>query len=273
MHKVTKGLVLVGLLATHPLEFLDRMEVHWQKRLQRRYQKTAGPATYLKACGMEEGIRALSAVLALDLTATLSEPELQGIQLRVAQSTLGLEKVANLPFPVVFNADPALAQLCYVLCRALEPETVLETGVAYGVTSAMILTALHKNQKGTLHSIDLPPIGDRAGTYTGIVVPNEYKYRWHLHRGSSKRVMASLFGSGLRQIDLFVHDSANVFAVQKRELETVWLHLAPRCAIVMNNIGHNTAFADFIKGNNIGSWLVIEQKAKKGDITGVILRL
>jgi predicted O-methyltransferase YrrM len=273
MHKVTKGLVLVGLLATHPLEFLDRMEVQWQKRKQRRYQKTAGLATYLKPCAMEEGIRALSAVLARDLTATLREPELQGIQLRVAHSTLDLEKVANLPFPTIFNADPTVVQLCYVLCRALEPETVLETGVGYGVTSATILTALHRNQKGTLHSIDLPPIRDRAGTCTGIMVPNEYKYCWHLHRGSSKRVMASLFGSGLRQIDLFVHDSANVFAVQKRELETVWPHLAAHCAIVMNNIGHDPAFAEFVKQNRIDRWFAIEQSAKRGDITGVILRV
>jgi Methyltransferase domain len=273
MHKVTKGLVLMGLLATHPLEFLDRMEVQWQKRKQRRHQKTAIPAIYPKTCAMEEGIRALSAVLACDLTATLREPELQGIQLRVAQSTLELEKVVNLPFPTIFNADPTVAQLCYGLCRVLEPETVLETGVGYGVTSATILTALHRNQKGTLHSIDLPPILDHAGAFTGIMVPNEYKDRWHLHRGSSKGVMPSLFGSGLRQVDLFVHDSANVFAVQKRELETVWPHLAAHCAILMNNIGHNTAFAEFVKHTKIDRWFVLEQKAKQGILTGVILRV
>jgi predicted O-methyltransferase YrrM len=271
MHKVAKCWTLLRLLATHPLELLDRIEVYWQAQKQKR--KAVAPAAYPKSCGMEEGIQALSSGLACDLTTILCERKLQDIQLRVTRSTQDLEKLANLPFPIHFHADPTLAQLCYVLCRALEPETVLETGVAYGVTSATILAALHKNQKGTLHSIDLPPIGDRAGTHIGIVVPNEYMYRWHLHRGSSKRVMASLFGTGLRQIDLFIHDSANVFAVQKMELEIVWPHLAPHGAIVMNNIGHNIAFAEFVKENHIDRWFVIEQRAKKGDLTGVILRV
>ena len=96
---------------------------------------------------------------------------------------------------------------------------------------------------------------------------------WHLHSGSSRRLIPTLFGGGLRQVDFFVHDSRNVFAVLKMELEIVWPHLAPHGAIVVNNIGRNTAFADFVKENNIESWLVIEQKAKKGDLTGVILRV
>lgn len=271
MHKVTKGLVLVGLLATHPLEFLDRMETYWEGQKQKR--KTVASAVYAKGCGMEEGVRALSSVLARDLTSILCEPELQDIQLHVARSTQDLEKIANRPFPLIFNADPTLAQLCYVLCRALEPETVLETGVAYGVTSATILAALHKNQKGSLHSIDLPPIGDRAGRYIGFIVPNGYKYRWHLHRGSSRRLLPTLLDGGLRQVDFFVHDSGNVFAALKMALETVWPHLAPHGAIVVNNIGRNTAFAEFVKAKNIDRWFVIEQEAKKGDLTGVILRV
>jgi len=272
MHKMSKALMLLRLLTTRPLEFLDRMDVQWQKQKQRSDQKSNASTMYPKAYCMDEGIRGLSNLLGHDLSATLSEPELQGIQFRVARSTLELERETNLPFPTIFNADPSLAQLCYVLCRALKPETVLETGVGYGVTSATILAALHNNQKGTLHSIDLPPILDQGGTYTGIVLPDEFKYRWQLHRGSSKRVMASLFASGVDQIDLFVHDSANIFAVQKRELETVWPHLPPHCAIVMNNIGRNLAFAEFVEQKQIDHWFVIEQNEKKGDLTGIILR-
>jgi predicted O-methyltransferase YrrM len=272
MDRVTKGFVLLRLLATHPLEFLDRMEVQWQKQKQRKYQKTAASGTYPKAYSMEEGLRALSSVLARDLSATLSEPELRDVQRRVAQSTRGLEKVANLPFPVVFNADPSLVQLCYGLCRALEPETVLETGVGYGVSSAAILAALHKNQRGTLHSIDLPPIADRAGKYIGIMAPDEYRQRWHFHRGSSKRLMPGLFSGALRQVDLFLHDSAIIYTLQKRELETVWPHLAPHGAIVVSDIARNPAFAEFVTEKHVDRWFAIEQKTKKGVIAGVILR-
>jgi predicted O-methyltransferase YrrM len=39
--------------------------------------------------------------------------------------------------------------------RAFQPETVVETGVANGVSSAHILLALQKNERGILHSVGL----------------------------------------------------------------------------------------------------------------------
>jgi predicted O-methyltransferase YrrM len=45
-------------------------------------------------------------------------------------------------------------------CAAwMSPNIVLETGAAYGVTSAFIVQALEVNRKGTLISVDLPPLG------------------------------------------------------------------------------------------------------------------
>src|SRR6266403_4839363 len=44
----------------------------------------------------------------------------------------------------------------YVICRALEPEVVIETGVASGLSSAYILKALSDNVRGRLYSVDLP---------------------------------------------------------------------------------------------------------------------
>src|ERR1051326_7722748 len=60
----------------------------------------------------------------------------------------------------------------YAAIRAFRPETVVETGVANGVSSSYILLALEKNKQGTLHSIDigtdkyLPP-----GKTVGWTVP------------------------------------------------------------------------------------------------------
>jgi len=44
----------------------------------------------------------------------------------------------------------------YAAVRILKPECVVETGIANGVSSAYILLALHRNQRGKLHSIGLP---------------------------------------------------------------------------------------------------------------------
>jgi len=44
----------------------------------------------------------------------------------------------------------------YVICRVMKPMTVVETGVAAGLSTSYMLYALEKNRRGELHSIDMP---------------------------------------------------------------------------------------------------------------------
>jgi hypothetical protein len=54
------------------------------------------------------------------------------------------------------DGDPAFLQAIWRLIRRLNAAKVVETGVAHGVTSRIILEAL--NGRGHLWSIDLPPV-------------------------------------------------------------------------------------------------------------------
>lgn len=272
MSKLAKLSILLQLLVTRPPEFYDRVEVLWQARKQKYFWNRLASAAYSNSICIDDAIGVLSKAVVRDMGAILSEPELQAIQNHVAKLTRSLEQLAILPFPTFFNADSTLAQLCYAVCRAWEPKTVLETGVGYGVTSATILAALHKTQAGTLHSIDLPPIADKDGKYVGLMVPEEYRCRWHFYRGSSKRLLARLLPLKISQVDIFVHDSPCTYELQKFELESVWPHLAPAGVMVLNNVGKNQAFAEFAVEKNITSSFLIEQKEKKGDLTGIILK-
>ncbi len=260
------------LLIGNPVEFCDRTEIILQARRQRRRFRKGQFTAYPERCSFADALRALSGQLGRDLLSILDEPELQDIQSRVAKQTAALKNLRNLPFPVVYNADSTLSRLAYLLCRALEPETVLETGVAYGVTSATILAALYRNGKGVLHSVDLPPIADRTSLqYIGTMIPAEYKSRWHLHLGASKRVLPALLGKSIAQVGLFIHDSASIHQVQQREMEMVWPNLAPGGAMILNNIGKKAAFKTFVNEKNLKYWIAIEQQEKRGDLTGVIL--
>src|SRR5262245_12317336 len=58
-----------------------------------------------------------------------------------------------LPFPTFYNADLTLALLSHALTRYLRPQFVLEMGVGYGITSALILRALERNDCGELVSV------------------------------------------------------------------------------------------------------------------------
>ena len=54
------------------------------------------------------------------------------------------------------NLSPLSSKRLYALLRRLQPEVLVETGVCNGVSSAVILHALHANERGHLYSVDLP---------------------------------------------------------------------------------------------------------------------
>ena len=91
-----------------------------------------------------------------------------------------------LPFPLEYNAASSLANLCYALVRALRPATVLETGVAYGVSSSFIAKALSVNGEGELHSVDRPAVQPGFEDCIRALVPDHSCSRWTLHRGNEQ---------------------------------------------------------------------------------------
>jgi predicted O-methyltransferase YrrM len=147
------------------------------------------------------------------------------------------------PYTPRWAADSVMARLCYLACRLIEPQVAIETGVAYGVSSAYILTAMRENGKGTLHSVDLPPLRRKAEKFWGIAVPDDLTGLWSLHRGTSARVLPRL----LREtptVDLFVHDSLHTHKNMSREFDTIWPHLRPGALLLADDIERNRAFGE-----------------------------
>jgi hypothetical protein len=171
------------------------------------------------------------------------------------------------PFALLHNGDFALAKLCYLACRALKPAVVLETGVAYGVTSAFILKALDVNGRGVLHSIDLPPLDRDADQFVGILIPPALKNRWELHRGTSRRLLPALLLE-LQRVDLFVHDSLHTYRNINWELKTVRPHLGRPCVVIADDVENNSAFSDWIRATRPNFSATLQELEKK-DLFGV----
>lgn len=55
------------------------------------------------------------------------------------------------------DGDAGLVRAIWCLTRHLRPSNLVETGVAHGLTSRLILEALERNEAGHLWSIDHPP--------------------------------------------------------------------------------------------------------------------
>jgi predicted O-methyltransferase YrrM len=150
------------------------------------------------------------------------------------------------PFSLRWAADSVLARCCYLMCRLLEPDVVVETGVAYGVSSAFILRALEENGRGVLHSVDLPPLRREYERFWGVAVDRGLEGRWKLHRGSSVRVLPRLLEE-LETVDLFVHDSLHTYRNMRREFEAVWPRLRDGGVILADDVERNRAFGELLR--------------------------
>jgi len=86
--------------------------------------------------------------------------------------------------------SPLRSPIVYVAVRALKPSIVVETGVASGVSTTLILKALSLNGKGQLYSIDAPNLDPLArlpnGKEPGWLVPLDLRERGHFILGLSK---------------------------------------------------------------------------------------
>lgn len=195
----------------------------------------------------------------LEIEDFLAEPALEQIELRVQK---GLDHLpADAPFPRVLNGDFALGRLCYALCRAFHPSSIVETGVCYGVSSAFFLQALRENNVGTLYSIDLPPLGKEADDFVGRLVPDDLHSRWELHRGTSKSLLTNM-AKRIGSVDFFIHDSLHTYRNMQRELRTITPYLSPLAFVLSDDIENNPAFAEWAEQVRPSYWTALKQQNK-----------
>jgi hypothetical protein len=140
------------------------------------------------------------------------------------------------------DGDRGLARAVWCITSHLAPQAVVETGVARGITSRVVLERLLRNGGGRLWSIDLPAVNHPgwAGEI-GFVVPPEIRGPWTLIEGSSRRKLPALL-KRLGAIDVFVHDSLHSERNMRFELGRAWPALRPGGAAVVDDVHMNAGF-------------------------------
>jgi predicted O-methyltransferase YrrM len=246
--------LLASLALRRPREFYDRMEGYTDLGLDLLFSAspTYETVTWKGALrDMEERFGRAADVL--------DEPalgEVEGSTRRLLKDLRGED-----PFSSRSAVDSLLARCCYLACRLLEPTVVVETGVAYGVSSAFILRALEENGRGVLHSVDLPPLRREYERFWGMAVDGTLKGRWVLHRGASARVLPRLLKE-LETVDLFVHDSLHTYRNMRREFETIWSRLRAGGALVADDVERNRAFGE-LRQENPALWRVVRDREER----------
>jgi len=177
------------------------------------------------------------------------------------------------------DGDAGLVRAIWCLTRHLSPKKVIETGVAHGVTSRVILEALKRSGDGHLWSIDLPPLEREWRKQIGAAVDDRCSDRWSYIKGSSRRRLPGLL-SRLGEIDLFIHDSLHSERNVLFELDRAWAAIRPGGAIVVDDVDANNGFWSFTQTVSDHEHLICEaeplhpdlRRFNKKGLFGIILK-
>jgi predicted O-methyltransferase YrrM len=139
----------------------------------------------------------------------------------------------------------------FLIVRALKPERFLETGVANGKSSLMMLAAMDLNGRGTLVSVDMATIeasgADRhkaQGKAIGWLVPERLRSRWDLRIGSSHDVLPAI-GDDEPRLDIFMHDSLSSYENMMFEYGEARRLVKPQGLLISDDIETCGAFSEF----------------------------
>ena len=161
------------------------------------------------------------------------------------------------------DGDRAQAKAIWCLVAHLRPAAVVETGVAHGLTSRVILEGIQRNGSGHLWSVDLPAVDPALHHEIGIAIPAALRPHWTYVEGTSRRRLPDLV-RGLKHVDLFLHDSLHTGRNTLFELDTVSAGLPPGGAALVDDIHRNLGFSRFIEQVAPAAWVAARHVSGDG---------
>jgi len=159
-----------------------------------------------------------------------------------------------------WDAHENFSKICYAIVKIMKPDTVVETGVGRGMSSASILKAMDENGKGQLFSIDLPFIWPASSV--GSLVPNHHRRKWTLVLDSGERALPKIMNE--KSVDFFVHDSDHSYDSQIAEYTIAWPNISKNGILVSDDV-NNDAFLEFTEAIGCEP-IIVSQPGKRHPI-------
>lgn len=157
----------------------------------------------------------------------------------VAMELESAYETARISKPLAWAVEANTSALLYCLVRTLKPKRVLETGIANGHSSYLLLSALsHNNSGGTLTSVDI-------SRDVGALVPEGLRQNWHrlfLDTDSPSLTYLLDLVEPLRPIDVFLHDGDHRFPGQLLDYATAAAILRPGGLVLSDDVHMTTAW-------------------------------
>lgn len=172
------------------------------------------------------------------------------------------------PYPVDYSINSDSRKFLYSIIRILKPTNIIETGVAYGTSSAYILKGLQDNGMGRLYSVDSVFRPWQSEEMIGSIIPENLKKNWNLVVGKSSEKLQEIFEE-LDKIDIFIHDSSHTYKNMMFEFNIAIKNIKKNGMIISDDVLGNDAFYDFTYTNNLKNYVV---KVEEGVGLGIIIK-
>jgi predicted O-methyltransferase YrrM len=146
----------------------------------------------------------------------------------------------TLAWPAEWGIDSSTAITLYAAVRSRKPATVIETGIANGHSSFLILSALARNGAGRLASVDVRHD-------VGQLVPPRLADRWSRIIVDDRRPDLGVLTDSLAAFapfDIFFHDGDHRFVGQMVDYKLAAEHLAPTGLLLSDDIDDSSAWLD-----------------------------
>jgi len=153
-----------------------------------------------------------------------------------------------------WNAELQLFSLLYVLVKSKNPQFLVETGVANGISTNAIMSALDEDSSpGTLHSFDILP--ETKYAYTG-------KGNWNFHLLDKKRThkQLSVAVGNSPLLDIWLHDSNHGYRWQKFEYLLALSRLKEGGILISDDIDASPAWGELSKSHFKESYIIFDSR-------------
>ena len=153
-----------------------------------------------------------------------------------------------------WNAELELFSLLYVLVKSKKPQLLVETGVANGVSTSAIMSALDEdNSSGSLNSFDVLPETKKA--YLG-------KGKWNFHLLDKKRThkQLSVAVGNFPLVDIWLHDSNHGYRWQKFEYLLALGRLKEDGVLISDDIDASPAWGELAKSHFRESYIIFDSR-------------
>ena len=202
----------------------------------------------------------------------LSLSELEKLEAHVELNLKKLKKEKypskKKPYPTDYSINSDSRKFLYHLCRILKPNNIIETGVAYGISSSYILQALEDNKFGKLYSIDSIFRPWQTKEMIGSIIPKKLKSKWELIIGKSTEKLENVLIE-INDLDIFIHDSSHTYENMMFEFNIIFKKIKKNGIIISDDIIDNDAFYDFASSNDVKKY-VIKVEGNQG--LGIIIK-